>query len=260
MNRQVIRQSIQECIEPLHRASSVNETISDEDIQRFINQIPQGLQLGASARFLFNFSTQRFLFIERAIYEITGYDASGFTNSRIQDTFSLLLHPEQGVITTRVHQECYRVLTTEFVGRTDVHINMDYAIRTRSGESKRLLSQFMPMIWEGDSLILVGGYFTDITSLRREGQPMVNISLGGQILRQFEPYTHDLVKERLTEFTLRELEILKLTSNGATTEEIAEHTGVSKATVYAHRRNILAKSEFRSIPKLIEALRFRGIL
>jgi DNA-binding CsgD family transcriptional regulator len=238
----------------------VNISLNDEQIERYIQQIPQGFQLGSSSRFLFNFATQRFIYVERTIQDITGYDAVEFTNSLIQDTFSLLLHPEQGVITTRVHQECYRSLTTEFAGRMDVHVNMDYAIKTRSGESRRLLSQFMPMIWEGASLILVGGCFTDITSLRRDGQPTVNISLGGQILRQFEPYVLDLVKERLTEFTLRELEILKLTSNGATTEEIAAHTGVSKATVYAHRRNILAKSEFRSIPKLIEALRFRGIL
>jgi len=259
MNRQLIRQSIQECIEPLFR-ESVDVFLSDEQIQKFVNSIPQGFQLGSSSRFLFNFATQRFLFIDRSFQEITGYDALEFTNSLIQDTFSLLLHPEQGVITTRVHQECYRVLTTEFEGRTDIHVNMDYAIRTRSGEPRRLLSQFTPMIWEEGSLILVGGYFTDITTLRREGQPMVNIWLGGQVLRQFEPYTEDLVRERLTEFTLRELEILKLTSSGATTEEIAEHAGVSKATVYAHRRNILAKSEFRSIPKLIEALRFKGVL
>ena len=259
MRRNLIRQGIQECLEPL-ASEPIGIQFSEEEIKRYLKNLPTGFHLGPNATYLFNFSTQKFVYIENSFKDISGYEAAEFINSTIQETFSNLLHPEQGLITTRVHQACYQALFEEFTGRLDVQVNMDYAIQTKTGEAKRLLSQFCPILWKEDHLILVGGRFTDISHLRKDGQPIVNISVNGNIIRFFEPFTQDLVKERLTEYTLRELEILKATSNGASTEEIAEEMGVSKATIYAHRRNILAKSECRSIPKLIESLRFRGIL
>lgn len=259
MTRNLIRQGILECLEPL--ASEPEElALTDEQLKALVDQLPSGFYLGEYATYIFNFATQKFLFIDQHFKEMTGYEPAEFVNSTIPETFSQLLHPEQGLITTRVHQACYESLFIDFTGRLDVQVNMDYAIQTKGGETKRILSQFFPLLWKEKHLILVGGRFTDISHLRKDGQPIVNITLNGKILRSFEPYTQDLVKERLTEFTIRELEILKATSNGASTDEIAAELGVSKATIYAHRRNMLAKSECRSIPKLIESLRFRGIL
>lgn len=259
MKRNLIRQSIQECLEPL-ASEPQGLNFTEEEIKNYLNELPTGFHLGPHATYIFNFASQKFLYIDQSFKEISGFEASEFVNSNIQETFSNLLHPEQGLITTRVHQACYQTLFEEFTGRLDVQVNMDYAIQTKTGGSKRLLSQFYPILWTNDHLILVGGRFTDISHLRKDGQPIVNISVNGKIIRSFEPFTQDLVRERLTEYTLRELEILKATSNGSSTEEIAEAMSVSKATIYAHRRNILAKSEYKSIPKLIESLRFRGIL
>lgn len=259
MTRNLIRQGIQDCLEPLV-SDSQDLFFTDEDIRAYVKGLPKGFCLGTHADYLFNFATQHFLYIEPSFKDICGFEVAEFLHAAIPETFSKILHPEQGLITTRVHQACYQTLFDEFAGRLDVQVNMDYAIITKNGESRRLLSQFNPLIWKGKSLVLVGGRFTDISHLRKDGQPIVNISVDGKILRAFEPFTQDLVKEKLTEYTIRELEILKATSNGASTEEISAELGVSKATIYAHRRNILAKSEFRSIPKLIESLRFRGIL
>lgn len=259
MTRNLIRQGIQDSIEPLVKESMEVE-ITDDEILAHIQRLPSGFSLGTSSAYLFNFLTQKFLFLDKEFKEITGFEPSEFMSGTISDTFSRLLHPEQALITTRVHQACYTSLVNDFVGRTDVHVNMDYSIQTKSGEARRMLSQFIPLIWKGTNLILVGGYFTDITHLHSGGQPIVNISSNGRIVKSFSPFAQDLVKERLTEFTIRELEILKLTSNGYTTEEIADEMSVSKATIYTHRRNILAKSDQKSIPKLIESLRFRGVM
>lgn len=259
MPRNLIRKGIRDCLEPVV-SEPVELRISQDDIQAYIKQLPRGFALGTSAAYIFNFASQKFLFIDKSFTEICGYETAEFLNTGISDTFSKLLHPEQGLITTRVHQACYHSLINDFAGRVDVHVNMDYAIQTKNGDVRRMLSQFMPILWKDKSLVLVGGFFTDITHLHNGGQPVVNISCNGRIVKSFTPYTQDLVKERLTEYTIRELEILKRTSNGYSTEEIAEEMNVSKATIYAHRRNILAKSEHKSITKLIESLRFKGIL
>ncbi|MFZ9300352.1 MAG: LuxR C-terminal-related transcriptional regulator [Chitinophagaceae bacterium] len=257
--RNLIRQGIQECLEPI-ASDPIELNITEEEIESYIRSLPRGFSLGVNAVFLFNFSTQKFIYIEQTFKEISGFDSSELINNIVPDTFSNIFHPEQALITTKVHQACYNSLVADFVNRTDVHVTMDYAILTKTGDSRRLLSQFTPLLWKSNNLVLVGGFFTDITHLHREGQPIVNISSSQGILKSFSPFTHDLVKEGLTEFTIRELEMLKLTSNGYTNEEIAKEMNVSKATIYAHRRNILAKADFKSIPKLIEALRFKGIL
>lgn len=67
--------------------------------------------------------------------------------------------------------------------------------------------------------------------------------------------TRNLIRQ-----SIQGLEILKMTSLGYSNEEIAAAMNVSKATIYAHRTNILAKSDANSIPKLIENLRFKGVL
>jgi DNA-binding NarL/FixJ family response regulator len=108
-------------------------------------------------------------------------------------------------------------------------------------------------------MAITGGYFVDITHIKRLGQPLITINHDGEVLHLFESTDDELVKDKLTSFTLRELEILRLVYSGSTTGEIAAKTGLTKSTIYAHRRNILAKSELPSMSKLISSLKKSGI-
>lgn len=259
MERNTIRQRILESIEPMAN-DPVSIVFNDQELESILGNLPKKYCIGNCSTFIFNFSTGKFLYLEPAIREVTGFDATEFIHLTVSEIFERLLHPDQAFITVNLHQEAYRALMSQFEGRMDVYVNMDYAIQTKSGAAKRLLSQFRPILWQDGSLILIGGHFTDISYLKKDGPPVVTFCTEGSILRTFNPQASVLVRKKLTEYTLRELEILRMTAAGSTTDEIAENIGVSKATVYAHRRNILAKSEYRSINKLIDSLRFKGVL
>lgn len=62
------------------------------------------------------------------------------------------------------------------------------------------------------------------------------------------------------DFTRREKEILRLLAVGKTSWEIADELHISKDTVDTHRRNILKKSGYKSITKLINTPGFSRIL
>lgn len=66
----------------------------------------------------------------------------------------------------------------------------------------------------------------------------------------------DIPQRLIEEYSLtpREIEILKLISDGKTSQQIAEQLFISKTTVDTHRRNILEKTQMKSINDLINQL------
>jgi DNA-binding NarL/FixJ family response regulator len=61
-------------------------------------------------------------------------------------------------------------------------------------------------------------------------------------------------------FTAREHEILQYIANGATIEETAEKLFLSKHTVVAHRRNMMAKMEVNSVAALLKKAMDLGLI
>ncbi|MBO4868516.1 MAG: response regulator transcription factor [Clostridia bacterium] len=64
---------------------------------------------------------------------------------------------------------------------------------------------------------------------------------------------------RSTEFTERELEVLRIITTGATNGDVAEELGISENTVKTHVRSMLAKTGFRSRTELAIKARVTGI-
>ena len=64
---------------------------------------------------------------------------------------------------------------------------------------------------------------------------------------------------RSTEFTERELEVLRIITTGATNGDVAEERGISENTVKTHVRSMLAKTGFRSRTELAIKARVTGI-
>ncbi|MBQ8965535.1 response regulator transcription factor [Ruminococcus sp.] len=62
-----------------------------------------------------------------------------------------------------------------------------------------------------------------------------------------------------SEFTDRELEILRIVTTGATNQQVAEQLGISENTVKSHVRSMLDKTGFRSRTELAIKARVIGI-
>lgn len=64
----------------------------------------------------------------------------------------------------------------------------------------------------------------------------------------------------LTAFSKREIDIIKLISNGLNNAEIAEKLFISELTVKKHRNNILSKSDSKNTAQLIKNCILQGII
>ena len=58
----------------------------------------------------------------------------------------------------------------------------------------------------------------------------------------------------------RELDILKLISEGFNSAEIAEQLFISDATVRTHRKNILSKTNYKNTAQLVKSCIIQGII
>lgn len=61
-------------------------------------------------------------------------------------------------------------------------------------------------------------------------------------------------------FSKREIEILKLISNGNSSKEIAKNLSISELTVKEHRKNILKKANVKNTSQLIKSCVLQGII
>lgn len=247
--------------ESLGKLSSQSEvTFTDDEIKSTVLQFPASFCLGNCAPFVFNVSSAKFLYMGNNCERLTGISSMAMMKLTMAESAPMIIDPEQGPIVCKLSSGSFETLVKEYKGRTDIQINMDFGIIRLDGQRRRLLIQFRPIKWDGNGHVAItGGYFVDITHIKRLGQPLITINHDGEVLHLFESTDDELVKGKLTSFTLRELEILRLVDSGSTTGEIAAKTGLTKSTIYAHRRNILAKSELPSMSKLISSLKKSGV-
>lgn len=248
--------------ESLGKLSSEHTEVdfSDDQIKSVLLQFPASFCLGHCAPFVFSVNAAKFLYMGKNCERLTGISSMEMMKLTMAESAPRVIDPEQGPLVCKLSIASFEKLVGEYAGRTDVQVNMDFGIIRQDGQKRRLLIQFRPIKWDdAGNVEITGGYFVDITHIKRVGHPLVTINYDGEVLHLFEPNDLELVKEGVTIFTLRELELLRMIDNGYSTEEIVVKTGLSKSTVYAHRRNILAKSEQPSIAKLIDTLKKSGI-
>lgn len=78
---------------------------------------------------------------------------------------------------------------------------------------------------------------------------------------RFNPARHpDLLNKDAADFSLREIEILHLLSEGHTNQEIADKLFISKRTVEGHRQNMIDKLGVRNTAALIRYAVLKGLV
>ena len=84
------------------------------------------------------------------------------------------------------------------------------------------------------------------------------IGLNGE--PSFMNLSPDGKNQDIKEFSKREIDIIKLLSNGLSNAEIAQTLFISALTVKKHRNNILAKSDSKNTVQLIKNCILQGII
>jgi DNA-binding CsgD family transcriptional regulator len=125
---------------------------------------------------------------------------------------------------------------------------------------KRILCQYRPIAFsEAGYPMETTGYWTDITHIKKDGLPVMFAVIDNKIDFVEMANPEYLIKSPNIIFTSKEIEIIKMTSDGNRIKEISDKMKISISTVYTHRKNIKMKSE-KEMNQVINELKSKGII
>lgn len=172
------------------------------------------------------------------------------------------IHPDDMQFVAIAEKACIDYLYKKIGNNKQQKYKLNYCFRAKHPDgSYRMLSRQGIILTVDDN----GGFakclniFTDISHLTVTNSykismiginepSFLNIDIG---------YSNSSASQKLTS---RELDILKLIAEGLGTKEIAERLNVSVHTISTHRKNILTKSNARSITNLVSRCIQEGII
>lgn len=99
-----------------------------------------------------------------------------------------------------------------------------------------------------------------------QGQPYISAEISINLLRkngggtEEDLLTEALPEAEIVELSKRELEVLKLITEGLTNAEIAEKLFTSKRTIDSHRQRIIEKTQARNTAALVKYAISKGII
>lgn len=256
-----IKALISDMVACLDQDTRVHE-LSDSQLEALVQNFPPAHCIGRCLPYIFSVTRNRYLYIGSRVGDITGYAAKEWKAETMADFLPRIVQPEHLILLCKASLACFQKMRTRFRnGSYEVQVNMDFTLIRKDGQPCRVMMQFRPLIWDGEGNVkITGGFLVDIDHLKKQGLPVITLTSFGEVLYVFSPDAQDLVNYGLTRFSPRELDILQMIARGDDVKDIIQKTRLSRATVYAHRRNIIAKSEFSTITKVIDSLRSIGII
>lgn len=235
--------------------------LSDEEVKELILQFPPSHCIGRCVPFLFSTTKQQYIFLGSKFQAITGYEPRDIIRMKASEFMPILVPPDHLKLLMVADSEAFEVLRTRFHMRHDVQINSDMVMKRKDGKIIRVMTQIRPIIYdEQGNMKIVGGFLVDISHLKIHGLPSTTLVSDGEVVYSYVPDHKVMVEQGITEFSLRELELIRMMAEGDDVDDVVKKTGLTKATVYAHRRNILAKSDLPTMQKVIESLRRQGLI
>lgn len=235
--------------------------LTDEEVKELILKFPPTNCIGRCVPFIFSMPKQQYIFLGSKFETITGYHPSDIMRLTASEFMTKLIPANHLKLLMLADAEAFRVVRAQYNGRYDVQINSDMTMIRKDGSSIRIMLQSRPLIWDEEGNIkIAGGFIVDISHIKLHGLPSTTLVSEGDIIYSYQPTHKELVEHKITDFSLRELELISMMAIGDDVDDLIRKTGLSKATVYAHRRNILAKSELATMQKVIESLRKEGLI
>ena len=198
--------------------------------------------------YLFDVGNAKFKYVSPQTAEILGYSSETLN----VEFFMSKIHPDDRPTFLNNENQVavfFKQLPNDKIPKYKVVY--DYRVKNSSGVYIRILQQVVTVDYDIDNNILMTlGVHTDISFLKKNNVSSLSfIGLDGEPsftdVDIFQKYP--AAKEVLTK---REKEIVSHMIAGETTQQIAKKLFLSKHTVDAHRRNILAKTNTRNTVEL----------
>jgi DNA-binding CsgD family transcriptional regulator len=210
-------------------------------LQAFSNQ---------SIRILDN-SELKYLYVSESVYDLTGYTQKEMAEGGLWFTYKKI-HPIDLLKLGRILLKLNRLLATlTDEEKLSSRFTFDIRFKCKNGLYKYILQNVhtLTLSPKGKPYILLFTS-TDITAykkgdamtysfgIQKPGKGFVNVMEGNLQSDDFP-------------LTDREVEVLRLTSEGLSEQEISDRLFLSKETVKTHRRNMLQKTEAKNSVELV---------
>lgn len=201
--------------------------------------------------------TQMYTFISENTLEHFGYHTDNYLvkGSQFQDEIK---HPEDRGNARSLLRHVWRMLCDI---SPDVRFNYDYRIVKPDGKVIRILEQNSILQQDVDGRIThLLGVCIDITDWKRTGTQLA--SLSSIFDKQCFPFGAENITPLKPETLLsrRELEILKLISEGHSSKFIADKLFISFHTVNTHRQKMIEKTKTRNASGLVQFAICNGLI
>ena len=237
---------------------TVKSHLSKESIgydQEKLNQLLANIYSpGPSFQYIFDFNKRDFDFVSEGLKEVLGIAPKDFTPGIFMDT----IHPED----FPHFQKCEEVASHflfEFMERWQIQgYKVSYLFRAKhvNGSYKMLLHQVVTLSIDpkGNISRVLANHsdISHITTINNYTISFIDIFGANSFFNISE--VEDLYQQRQEvpiQFTPREIQVLKLVSEGLSTQKISKELNISYHTARTHRNNILKKSDFKTIPEVI---------
>lgn len=219
----------------------------------------ENFPIGTQVNFRYNIAESMFIDINSDIEKLTGIPKSEVLEEDGAALFAEIVPEEHIEALGDLIQKSYEICKLYSQSKSVV-INVDFNIKTRDKKIKRILSQYRPAAFSETGYPLqTTGYWTDITHLKKDGLPIMFAVIDNKIEFIETADLEYLIKSPNIIFTSKEVEVIKMTSDGFRIKEISHRMKISVSTVYTHRKNIKMKSE-KEINQVINELKSKGII
>ena len=222
----------------------------------------------APVTFLLDYSTEKYIYVNEACFDLLGYTANYFLETGLEQYLSKWHEADFEIINTKVFPENVAFLKTLRPEQYNDYIfSYNYRMKNVKNEYIIVLQRFsyIPGTLAGKPHGMIGGIF-DITHFKND------TSIVHTIERSIE-YNDGTVSELVFKkvhavydveskrgLSKKEIEILKFISQGLSSKQVADKMSLSINTVNNHRKNMLAKICCNTSSELMSYAMKHGLL
>ena len=237
------------------KTATQSTLISDIRVNNIINNM---VSVGPIYFYIIDFFDKSLSHVSQSIHDIHGFMPETVTFDDIINT----IHPEDMNFVSNAEQSCLDFIYNNIGKEHILNYKTNYSFRSKMKNGEYHLMNHQAIVLTVDENGNFGkslNIHTDINHITKINS--FTFSLIG--LESYPSYTDVKVIQDSSQYTLltsREIEIIKLISEGLQNNTIAEKLNISNFTVKTHRKNIYKKLNCRNAAELINKCISMGLL
>ena len=212
--------------------------------------------------YVIDFADMRLQHVSPGIREIHGLDTDTVIFQDILDR----IHPDDMDFVSRAEAKAFELAYTKLAPGKITRYKVSYCFRFRTADGSYRLFNHQAIVLSTDEEGRIGkalNIHTDISHLTEANNYRLSMIglLGEPSFLNINPLQEAIeVEEKESIFSEREMEIIRLMSQGLTSRDIAGELSIAANTVKNHRKNILQKADCRNTGQLITKCITDGLL